>query len=252
MLDQYNPLIHPSNSHSSIGVVSQHMFDPYDEKVNPSHLYVCQPHAIQIIQLVEGPPPPPRISSPIESSSAGSSSGSSYPSTSDSEDDNCSSYCSSYVTPSDPSQDREPVVWTDDTYHVRMKRISVWRNNSLKAMSPSAGTSLIWLQSTLPHSNISIEPRSSSLKRKLDRNQTDDDSVGLTAYISSGTAANALQVSHSPKRSRSRDPQSPSRLFGHSCTACDTPFSSRQSLRQHGRILDASEACRTAVEYDFE
>jgi len=138
MLDQYNPLmLHPSNSHSSI---SQHMFDAYNEKVNPSHLYVCQPHAIQIIQLVEGPPPPRRISSVIESSSAGSSSGSSYPSTSDSEDDDCSSYCSSYVTHPDPSQDREPIAWTDDTYHVRMKRIHDWRDNSIKEMSCSTGT----------------------------------------------------------------------------------------------------------------
>jgi len=217
MLDQYNPLmLHPSNSHSSIGVVSPHMFDPYTEKVNPGHLFV-QPHTIQIIQLVEGPPPPRRISSVIESSSAGSSSGSSYPSTSDSEEDDCSSYCSSYATQPDPSQDREPVVWTDDTYSVRMKRIHVWRDDSIKAMSSSP------------------ESRSSSLKRKLNQNQTDDD-----------------PVSHSRKRSRSRDAQSPSRLLGHSCTACDTPFSSRQSLRQHGRTPHVPEACRIAVEYDFE
>jgi len=211
-------MLHPSNSHSSIGVVSQHMFDAY-EKVNPSHLYVCQPHAIQIIQLVEGPPPPRRISSVIESSSAGSSSGSSYPSTSDSEDDDCSSYCSSYVTHPDPSQDKEPIAWTDDTYHVRMKRIHDWRDNSIKAMS------------------CSTESRSPSLKRKLNQNQMDDDDE---------------TVSHSPKRSRSRDAHSSSRLLGHPCTACDTPFPSRQSLRQHGRTPRVSEACRIAVEYDFE
>ncbi|KAJ8586417.1 hypothetical protein M405DRAFT_743637 [Rhizopogon salebrosus TDB-379] len=193
------------------------MFDPYNEKVNPGHLYVRQPHAIQIIQLVEGPPPPRRISSATQSSSASFSSGSSYPSTSDSEEDDCSSYCSSYVTHPDPSQDREPVAWTDDTYHVRMKRIHDWRDNSIRAMSSSP------------------EFRSPSLKRKLNQNQTDDD-----------------HVSHSPKRSRSRDAQSPSRLLGHSCTACDTPFSSRQSLRQHGRTPHVSEACRMAVEYDFE
>ncbi|KAG2064788.1 hypothetical protein BDR04DRAFT_1109581 [Suillus decipiens] len=192
--------------------VSPHMFDPYSEKVNPGHLYVRD--AIQIIQLVEASPPPRRISSDIDSSSYGFSSGSSYPSTSDSEDEeDCSSYCSSFVT---PSQDREPVVRTDDTYDIRMKRIQNWRDNSIKAMS------------------VSPEPRSSSLKRKLNQNQTDDD------------------VSHTPKRSRSRDPHSVSRLFGHSCTACDTPFSSRQSLRQHGRTPHISEACRIAVEYNFE
>ncbi|KAG2358972.1 hypothetical protein BDR07DRAFT_1416143 [Suillus spraguei] len=123
--------------------------------------------AIQIIQLVEASPPPRRISSDIE----------------------------------------EPVVRTDDTYDVRMKRIQNWRDNSIKAMT------------------LSSQPRSLSLKRKLNQNQTDDD------------------VSHTPKRSRSRDPHSVSRLFGHSCTACDTPFSSRQSLRQHGRTPHISEAC---------
>ncbi|KAG1738936.1 uncharacterized protein EDB91DRAFT_1223792 [Suillus paluster] len=207
-------MLHPSTSQSSIGVSP---FDPYNEKVNPGHLYVRQPHAIQIIQLVEASPPPPRISSLIDSSSSGFSSGSSYPSTSDSEDEDCSSYCSSFATPPDSSQDREPVVWTDDTYDVRMKRIQNWRDHLTKAISASP------------------EPRSSSLKRKLNQNQTDDDIV-----------------SHSPKRSRSRDPQSPSRLLGHPCTACDTPFSSRQSLRQHGLTPHISEACRIAVEYNFE
>ncbi|KAG2122673.1 hypothetical protein BD769DRAFT_1473820 [Suillus cothurnatus] len=204
MFDQYT---------SPIMLHSPHIFDPYKDKVNPGHLYVRQPHdAIQIIQLVEASPPPRRISSDIESSF---SSGSSYPSTSDSEDDeDCSSYCSSFVTPPHPSQHREPVVWTDDTYDVRMKRIQKWRDNSMSALA---------------------EPRSSSLKRKLNQNQIDDD-----------------LVSHTSKRSRSRDPHNASRLLGHSCTACDTPFSSRQSLRQHGRTPYISEACRIAVEYNFE
>lgn len=143
------------------------------------------------------------------SSSYGFSSGSSYPSTSDSEDEED---CSSYCSSfvTPSSQDREPVAWTDDTYDIRMKRIHNWRDHSIKAMSASA------------------EP---SLKRKLNQNQTDDD------------------LSHTPKRSRSRDAQ---RLLGYSCTACDTPFSSRQSLRQHGRAPLISEACRIAVEYNFE
>jgi hypothetical protein len=125
MFDQYT---------SPIMLHSPHIFDPYKDKVNPGHLYVRQPHdAIQIIQLVEASPPPRRISSDIESSF---SSGSSYPSTSDSEDDeDCSSYCSSFVTPPHPSQHREPVVWTDDTYDVRMKRIQKWRDNSMSALA---------------------------------------------------------------------------------------------------------------------
>lgn len=203
MFDQYSSPI-MLHTQSSIGV----MFDPYKEKVNPGHLYVRD--AIQIIQLVEASPPP---RPDIESSSYGFSSGSSYPSTSDSEDEeDCSSYCSSFVT---PSQDREHVVWTDDTYDIRMKRVQNWRDNSIKAMCASP------------------EPCSLSLKRKLNQNQTDDDL-------------------HTPKRSRSRDPNSASRLLGHSCTACDIPFSSRQSLRQHGRTPHISEACRIAVEYNFE
>ncbi|KIJ65227.1 hypothetical protein HYDPIDRAFT_89043 [Hydnomerulius pinastri MD-312] len=185
----------------------------YDQsKVNPGHLYVRQPHAIQIIQLVEGPPPPRRISSVIESSSAGSSSASSYPSTSDSEEE-CSSYCSSVVTPNESSQDREPVAWTDDTYNTRMKRVYDWRDGFTKATNA----------------------RSSPLKRKMNQHQADDDIV-----------------SHSSKRSRSRDGHSISRITGHPCPACDTPFPTPQSLRKHGRTPNVSEACRIAVEYNFE
>ncbi|KAF9219943.1 hypothetical protein BS17DRAFT_716135 [Gyrodon lividus] len=185
----------------------------YDQsKVNPGHLYVRQPHAIQIIQLVECTPPPRRISSVIESSSAGSSSASSCPSTSDSEEE-CSSYCSSIVTPDESSQDREPVPWTDDTYNTRMKRVYDWRDGFTKATSALTGMSFSGMT---PH-------------------QTDDDTV-----------------SHCSKRSRSRDGHSISRLTGYPCPACDTPFPTLQSLRKHGRTPSVSEACRIAVEYNFE
>ncbi|KAF9244159.1 hypothetical protein BU15DRAFT_42426 [Melanogaster broomeanus] len=180
-------------------------------KVNPNHLYVYEPHAIQIIQLVEGPPPPRRISSVIESSSSGCSSASSCPSSSDSEE--CSSYCSSIVTPNQSSRDQEPVPWTDDTFNIRMKRVCDWRDGFTKATSALTGMS--FLRAT----------------------------VGFHLN---------LQLSHCSKRSRSRDGGSLSRLTGHPCPACDTPFPSLQGLRKHGSMPNVSEACRIAVEYNFE
>lgn len=215
MRDFHNStMLHPSTYPSSIGASPLHMLEFDQSKVSPSHLYVCQPHSIQIIQLVEGPPPPRRISSVIESSSSGSSSASSCPSSSDPEV--CSSYCSSIVTPDESSRDQEPVPWTDDTFNVRMKRVYDWRDG----FTTSALT----------------DSRNSSLKRKMNQHQIDDDDT----------------ASHYSKRSCSRDGRSPSRLTGHPCPACDTPFWTVQSLRKHGRMPNVSEACRIAVEYDFE
>ncbi|KAH7908996.1 hypothetical protein BJ138DRAFT_1136832 [Hygrophoropsis aurantiaca] len=189
------------------------MLDAFNQsKVNSGQLFVRQPHAI--IQLVEGPPPPRRIiSSAIESSSAGSSC-SSYPSTSDSSEEDCSSYCSSYVTPERSSSRDEGYSQTDDTFDIRMHRIQTWRDSACKALA---------------------ESHPSPLKRKMTQHQTDDDTM-----------------SHTSKRSRSRDGASAARISGHPCTACDTPFPSRQSLRQHGRMPQAPEACRIAVDYNFE
>ncbi|KAG9309924.1 hypothetical protein JVU11DRAFT_9956 [Chiua virens] len=189
----------------------EHMLHCDPLKPNSGHLYVRQPHTIQIIQLVEGPPPPQRrLASVIHSSDPRSSSASSGPSTSDSEED-CSSYCSSVITPDESS---DPIPWTDDTFHTRMKRVHAWRDGFVNATS---------------------EPRTPSLKRKSNSHPTDDDAA-----------------SHTSKRSRSRDGHSISRLTGHPCPACDTPFPSLASLRKHGRASDTPEACRVAVEYDFE
>jgi hypothetical protein len=41
-------------------------------------------------------------------------------------------------------------------------------------------------------------------------------------------------------------------LTMHICAACDASFLTRQNLRQHGHAAQANEACRIAVEYDFE
>ncbi|KAG6374799.1 hypothetical protein JVT61DRAFT_4182 [Boletus reticuloceps] len=98
-------MFHPSSDSASSLV---HMLDCDPLKQNPGHLYLCQPHTIQIIQLVEATPPPRCISSVVCSSSTGSSSISSYPSTSDSDED-CTSYCSSIVTPDDSSHNHAPI-----------------------------------------------------------------------------------------------------------------------------------------------
>ncbi|KAH7924137.1 hypothetical protein BV22DRAFT_1013931 [Leucogyrophana mollusca] len=183
------------------------MLDAFNQsKVNPGQLFVRQPHAI--IQLVEGPPPPRRISS------------------------ECSSYCSSYMTPERSSRDQEvPYSQADDTYDIRMRRIQVWRDSCTKTSGTCARrdplSSMIYL--------ISLDLRTSPLKRKMHQHQTEEDNL-----------------SHSSKRSRSRDAETTSRISGYPCTACDTPFPSRQSLRQHGRTPQATEACRIAVEYNFE
>lgn len=144
-------MLHPSSSPSSLGPSPLKDMLALDSKVPSGHLYVREPHAIQIIQLVEGPPPSPRnISSVIQSASAESS----YPSTSESDEEECSSYCSSVVTPYESCKDHEPAPWTDDTYDIRMKRVHLWRDAVTKDL-PS--------------------PCSSPLKPKLYSYHDDDD-----------------------------------------------------------------------------
>lgn len=101
---------------------------------HPNHLVVCEPHAIQIIQLVEGPPPPRRPISSFQSSSD------SCPSDSESDED-CSSYCSSIVTPDDADPERAPIPWADDTYSLRIQRVHAWRDGFVKATCDLSGTS---------------------------------------------------------------------------------------------------------------
>jgi hypothetical protein len=109
-------------------------------------------HSLQIIQLVEGQPPPPRrITTIIGSSTSGSPSYSSSTPYSDSESDDgdtesiCSSYCSSSVPPDrlelplehDPHHDAPP----DESYSARMKRIFAWRNHFSTGLGSSSGIS---------------------------------------------------------------------------------------------------------------
>ncbi|KAL4062367.1 hypothetical protein V8B97DRAFT_1994646 [Scleroderma yunnanense] len=214
MLDINQPrMLHPTSSPSYLGPSPLHdMLALHDSKLSSGHLYVRQPHAI--IQLVEGPPPSPRhITSVVESSSAHSS----YPSSSDSEEE-CSSYCSSVMTPNESTKDCRPVPYSDDSFHSRMKRVCEWRDTFLSASTAATGSSC-----------------APPLKRKLNSSyQTDHDN-------------NSLHVSK-----RSSFTRDSSRSNEYLCSACDAPFPTRQSLQQHGRMPQVSEACRIAVDYNFE
>ncbi|KAI6009220.1 hypothetical protein EDC04DRAFT_2581681 [Pisolithus marmoratus] len=87
-------------------------------KVPSGHLYVREPHAIQIIQLVEAPPPPRNITSEEE----------------------CSSYCSSVVPPDESCKDCELVPWTDAGYNTRLKRLHLWRDTVTRDESSSCSS----------------------------------------------------------------------------------------------------------------
>ncbi|KAA1469003.1 hypothetical protein DENSPDRAFT_878576 [Dentipellis sp. KUC8613] len=213
---------------------------------NP-HLFVRQPHALQIIQLVECTSPPPQTKYPaslIPSSSYPSddSDNDSYESASTppEDDEPCSSYCSSAadepcsapLPPLPPLQyPRDPTI--DDTYAVRMRRIRAWRD------------ALLAKESTLSDSSAPIPP---SRKRKASDSH-------CTADICPAAPPHA-HCSPAPPRKLARSPSpSPSArsLSAHSCPACDADFPSPQSLRQHGRAsASMNDACRVAVEYGFE
>ncbi|RDB23835.1 hypothetical protein Hypma_008949 [Hypsizygus marmoreus] len=205
-----------------------------DPKFSSGHVYFRQQHTVQIIQLVEGPPPPPRnITSVIADSYASSSaysSGYSSSSSSTHEDDEsaCSSYCSSDMPPEQPDS---PLCGDESGAALRpglstetyssTKRILAWRENFSSQLSATSS------EPALP----------TSLKRKFGLEDGDDD------------------MSHSSKRSRSQASQGGTSILSlglHSCPACDASFMTRQSLRQHGRDAKANEACCVAVEYAFE
>ncbi|KAF8074631.1 hypothetical protein FPV67DRAFT_589787 [Lyophyllum atratum] len=201
----------------------------HDHKFSTGQLYVRQQHTVQIIQLVEGPPPAPRnITSVINDSYASTSAYSSSCSSSSSDEESaCSSYCSSDLPPEQtdsPLVDQEsgalqPELSTE-TYSTT-KRILAWRQNFSAHLSATA-------------SEVSL---SSTLKRKISLEECHD------------------TLSRSSKRSRSQASQgcaSVISLGAHSCPACDASFTTRQSLRQHGRHAKANEACCVAVEYAFE
>ncbi|TDL23819.1 hypothetical protein BD410DRAFT_151949 [Rickenella mellea] len=167
---------------------------------------------LEVIQLVEVPPPSRShyISVPSSSSAPSSSESSS------SEEESVSSYCSSDLSSEDQPpplpRAREPeVVSSEQSWHARMRRIEAWRDNYAKAVGAE------------------FAPSPSRTKRKGPEDQDDD------------------TFSRSSKRSRQT-----SSFTEHSCSACNASFATRQSLRRHGRGVRTNEACRAAVEYGFE
>ncbi|KZT70857.1 hypothetical protein DAEQUDRAFT_810440 [Daedalea quercina L-15889] len=186
-------------------------------------IYLQQPH-LKVIQLTEvAPPPRPQHSFPA--SSFMSSSYASSSSSSDESDDEsaCSSYCSS-----DQEQEESRVSVPDDTYKTRLHRVLVWRERLVKALGAP--------------SSVPAPPPSPPLKRKADDEEpeSDDDTASHSSKRSRSSA------------SRSHAPWPASTASVHSCPACDASFTTRQSLQQHASEPSPNDACRAAVEYDFE
>jgi hypothetical protein len=113
----------------SLMIRDQHKFDL-------ANLYCRQPYAVEIIQLVEVPPPARRF--PIDSSSIASSSSSCYSSECESEysseaESAGSSYCSSDSSEQMNSEEEE-VSKPDETYGTRVTRVHAWRASFAKDM----------------------------------------------------------------------------------------------------------------------
>jgi hypothetical protein len=198
----------------------------HQAKVDPGHLYLPRQHAVEIIQLIEVAPPSRRqLSLSTDSSSVASSSSSCYSSETESEylsdeEPSCSSYCSSDT----PEQlvslrcDGEEIFKPDETHDIRATRVHAWREKSAKDMGISISAA---------------QPMSPAKRKALEESHEIDNDT----------------ISQSSKRSRLHHAQNAS---VHICAACDASFSTRQNLRLHGQAAQANEACRIAVEYDFE
>jgi hypothetical protein len=114
---------------------------PMDQtKINPGHLYLHQQYKVEIIQLVEGPPPPRPLASMISSSIASSSSYSSSYSSSVPSDDDSESTCSSYCSSDDADDMQTSQEWsqTDERYSRLMNRVFAWREKFAKALPSSS------------------------------------------------------------------------------------------------------------------
>lgn len=209
-----------SSSHNELAVL--------DDVNAKSRLYCRQQYSVQIIQLVEGPPPPRQA----VTDDSYTSSSSSYTSASDSEgssicdDGDEESIGSSYCSSDDYQEDASSRELSEPGHErsgspgaIRMKRILAWRANF----------------STNYRTTMADSALSSPLKRKSD----------------SALYSNEHTLPHTSKRSRSssRSEMSTSAI---SCAACDSFFDTQQSLRRHGQAKGASEACSVAVQYAFE
>ena len=177
---------------------------PYMLPVHPAandkpaaHIYYHQ-HTLQIIQLVEGQPPPPRRMGSIVPSDSSASSSSSTP-YSDSDTDSCStddesvqsSYCSSDVPPDPLVADHRPYPFSipDDTYSYRMKRVFAWRDHfSSDSDTSSSASSSLGTPAAPCHRQANLltlcclppaldNPRSPALIRRFVSDTMDDDDV---------------------------------------------------------------------------
>lgn len=261
---------------------------PFDPKSNtPGPVYLRQHRTIELIELIEVPPPTtlPHQPSTITSSEASSSSSSSYSDSydssefdSDEDEDAGSSYCSS----DEEDMAQRDMPFYDDTYRTRLGRVLAWRdsfitNHSSKELSPANSQfpffsipicathfpDLCQSSSFFPFSSsllprLSFSPKAQS--RPANRRRR---GISLSSFIHPHSLLTSrhflLQKYLSSKRSRSipppehrNKPWPHRRLSAHSCSACDACFTTRQSLRQHAHDLQPTDPCRLAVEYDFE
>ena len=138
-------------AHSYIGSLMIDQRPGDQSKADLGHLYCRQQYAVEIIQLVEVPPPSRRFASSSVDPSSGASSSSSWYS-SESESDHTSddegtefvgrSYCSS-DTPEEMDSEDDVISHPDETYDTRVTRVHAWRDNFVKDMgSIPSGTAI--------------------------------------------------------------------------------------------------------------
>ncbi|KLO07437.1 hypothetical protein SCHPADRAFT_909472 [Schizopora paradoxa] len=216
------------------------------EQFMPQPVNVRQQRTLEIIKLEEVPAPVPGPSRPrrvpTASNSFESVPASSYDSDSseESEEESGESYCSSddaleqnvNIRRASSAEDEElEPVRIDDTFNSRMRRIEAWRNAYAKAVGAELAPS---------------PTRSTTTTKRKGSDDDNDDTLSRSSKRSRRSASNAGGPTGSSASSAS------ARSSAHSCSACDANFTSRQSLRRHGRSPRTNEACRAAVEYGFE
>lgn len=150
----------------------------HDTKFPSSHIYRRQPHTVQIIQLVEGPPPSPRlIASGSTPSSYDYSTEDSQSSEGEDEDEESvsTSYCSSDLPPEQlksPVCNNESIAvrpeLSSQTYSMPLKRILAWRENFSTQLSDTlSGMRGSFHVSSFSPNYLPDHSFSSSLKRKI-------------------------------------------------------------------------------------
>ncbi|KIY44976.1 hypothetical protein FISHEDRAFT_77007 [Fistulina hepatica ATCC 64428] len=192
-----------------------------------SHGQVLYPDLYQVIELVECPPPPPRIATGNSVYSSSLYTSESESSVSD-DDEAVSSYCSS-DTPVTPvelvSSCSGGGGWPGSKEQVflnvkpsNLSRILLWRQQSLLCSSEPT----------------TVKPRVSQREGRSD-----------------GVESNARRMrSEGTCSDLGRGNDALTSVF--SCPACDVTFPDRESLRQHGEDTSTSPPCASAVQYALE